>query len=83
MVLTGGGVELDGVVELAQEVFNMPVAKGLPGSGLDGIVEVIRRPEFASAVGLALYGRNRRLDAGAGPVVRALGRVGGWIREFF
>jgi cell division protein FtsA len=83
VVLTGGGVELDGVVELAQEVFNMPVAKGLPGSGLDGIVEVIRRPEFASAVGLALYGRNRRLDAGAGPVVRALGRVGGWIREFF
>jgi len=83
VVLTGGGVELDGVVELAQEVFNMPVAKGLPGSGLDGIVEVIRRPEYASAVGLALYGRNRRLDAGAGPVVRVLGRVGGWIREFF
>jgi cell division protein FtsA len=83
VVLTGGGAELDGVVELAQEVFNMPVTKGLPGSGLDGIVEVIRRPEFASAVGLALYGRNRRLDAGAGPVVRALGRVGGWIREFF
>lgn len=83
VVLTGGGVELDGVVELAQEVFNIPVAKGLPGSGLDGIVEAIRRPEYASAVGLALYGRNRRLDAGAGPVVRALGRVGGWIREFF
>jgi len=83
VVLTGGGVELDGVVELAQEVFNMPVAKGLPGSGLDGIVEAIRRPEYASAVGLALYGRNRRLDAGAGPVVRVLGKVGGWIREFF
>jgi cell division protein FtsA len=83
VVLTGGGVQLDGVVELAQEVFNMPVAKGLPGSGLDGIVEAIRKPECASAVGLALYGTNRRLDAGAGPVLRALGRVGGWIREFF
>jgi len=83
VVLTGGGAELDGMVELAQEVFNMPVAKGLPGEGLDGIVEAICRPEFASAVGLALYGRNRRLDAGNGPVLRAIGRVGGWIREFF
>lgn len=83
VVLTGGGAELDGVVELAQEVFNMPVALGLPGSGLDGIVEVISRPDYAAAVGLALYGRNRRLDAGSGPVLRALERVGGWIREFF
>lgn len=83
VVLTGGGAELDGVVELGQEVFNMPVAKGLPGSGLDGIVEAIRRPECASAVGLALYGRHRRLDNGAGPVLRALSKAGGWIREFF
>ena len=83
VVLTGGGAELDGVVELAQEVFNMPVALGLPGSGLDGIVEAISRPDYAAAVGLALYGRNRRLDAGSGPVLRALERVGGWIREFF
>lgn len=83
VVLTGGGAEMDGVIELAQEVFNMPVAKGLPGSGLDGIVEAIRRPECASAVGLALYGRHRRLDNGASPVVRALHRAGGWIRDFF
>ena len=59
VVLTGGGAEMDGVVELAQEVFNLPVAKGLPGYGLDGVVEAIRRPECASAVGLALYGRGR------------------------
>jgi cell division protein FtsA len=83
VVLTGGGVELDGVVELAQDVFNMPVAKGLPGTGLGGVVEAIRRPECAAAVGLALYGRHRRLDHGGSAVVRTLTRVGGWIREFF
>ena len=83
VVLTGGGVQMDGVVELAQEVFNLPVAKGLPGYGLDGVVEAIRRPECASAVGLALYGRHRRLDSGGGAVLRTLERVGGWLREFF
>ncbi|MGI9039474.1 MAG: cell division protein FtsA [Gemmatimonadota bacterium] len=83
VVLTGGGVELDGVIELAQDVFNMPVAKGLPGAGLGGVVEAIRRPECAAAVGLALYGRHRRLDHGGSAVVRTLSRVGGWIREFF
>jgi len=83
VVLTGGGSEMDGVVELAQEVFNLPVAKGLPGGGLDGLVEAIRRPECASAVGLALYGRHRRLDNGAGAFLRTLERVGGWLREFF
>lgn len=83
IVLTGGGVELDGVTELAQDVFNMPVTKGLPGLGLTGIVEAVRRPECAAAVGLALYGRHRRLDHGGGAVARTLTRVGGWIREFF
>lgn len=83
VVLTGGGAELDGVVELAQEVFNLPVAKGLPGSGLDGVVEAIRRPECASAVGLALYGRHRRMDNGAGGVMRTLSRFKGLLREFF
>jgi cell division protein FtsA len=83
VVLTGGGAELDGVVELAQEVFNLPVAKGLPGSGLDGVVEAIRRPECASAVGLALYGRHRRMENGAGAVMRTLSRFRGLLREFF
>lgn len=83
VVLTGGGVELDGVVELAQEVLNLPVARGLPGAGLDGLVEAIRRPECAAAVGLGLYGRHRRMDHGVSAVARTLNRVGGWIREFF
>lgn len=83
VVLTGGGVELDGVIELAQEVLNLPVARGLPGAGLDGLVEAVRRPECSAAVGLALYGRHRRLDNGGSAVARTLNRVGGWIREFF
>ncbi|MFW6040109.1 MAG: cell division protein FtsA [Gemmatimonadota bacterium] len=83
VVLTGGGVELDGVIELAQEVLNLPVARGLPGAGLDGVIEAVRRPECAAAVGLALYGRHRRLDNGGSAVARTLSRVGGWIREFF
>ena len=83
VVLTGGGVELDGVIELAQEVLNLPVARGLPGAGVDGLIEAVRRPECAAAVGLALYGRHRRLDGGGSAVARTLNRVGGWIRELF
>lgn len=83
VVLTGGGIELDGVVELAQEVLNLPVDRGLPGAGLHGLVEAVRRPECAAGVGLALFGRHRRIDGGGSVVVRTLTRVGGWIREFF
>lgn len=54
IILTGGGAQMDGVVELAQNVFKTSsVRLGLP-ENLGGIEEKYRRPDFATAVGLVL-----------------------------
>lgn len=82
VVLTGGGVALPEAVELAQRVFNLPVRAGQPGEGLAGFVDAVRKPKFATAVGLGLYGLMRRRQRG-GPARRIVSRIGDWFREFF
>jgi cell division protein FtsA len=83
VVITGGGASLDGIVELAQSVFNMPVSLGTPGRELDGVVEAVRDPRLATAVGLALFGLMRTREKGGGVALRALERVADWLRDFF
>ena len=75
IVLTGGSSNMQGVVELAEEVFHMPVRVGTP-QYVSGLVELVRNPIYATGVGLLLYGRGRqqdgnrtrRLDAGASSI---------------
>lgn len=75
IVLTGGSSNMQGVVELAEEVFHMPVRVGTP-QYVSGLVELVRNPIYATGVGLLLYGRGRqqdgdrtrRLDTGASGV---------------
>ena len=55
IVLTGGTASLDGIVELAEQVFNLPVRVGCP-SGITGLVDVVNSPMFATGVGLVCYG---------------------------
>ena len=55
VVLTGGGSLLDGLPELGERVFQLPVRRGGP-IGVGGLVEVIGGPGYATAVGLAIYG---------------------------
>jgi cell division protein FtsA len=57
LVLTGGGAQLDGILEMAEQIFNCTVRYGLP-RGLSGLVDVINCPTWASASGLLLYGRS-------------------------
>ena len=64
VVLTGGGSELLGAADLAAQVFNMPVRVGIPLS-VGGLVEDYRSPAFATAVGLALEGYDRRQKDGS------------------
>jgi cell division protein FtsA len=54
MVLTGGGAQLDGLLELAEQVFDAGVRYGLP-RGLGGLVDVISSPTWSTASGLLLY----------------------------
>lgn len=54
IILTGGGAQMEGVVELAQEVFKTSsVRRGIPES-LGGLEEEYRKPEFATAIGLVV-----------------------------
>jgi cell division protein FtsA len=56
VVLTGGSAKMEGVVELAEEVFHMPVRLGVP-QHITGLGDVVRNPIHATGVGLLLYGR--------------------------
>ena len=55
MVVTGGSAELLGVTEMAEQIFNAPARVGYP-EGISGLVEVVNKPMYATAVGLVLYG---------------------------
>jgi cell division protein FtsA len=56
IVLTGGSAKMEGAIDLAEEVFHMPVRLGIP-QYVDGLVDVVRNPIHATGVGLLLYGR--------------------------
>ena len=55
VVLTGGSSKMEGVVELAEEVFHMPVRLGVP-QYVKGLADVVRNPIHATGVGLLLFG---------------------------
>jgi len=59
LVLTGGSSLLDGMVELAEEIFDMPVRLGRP-CGVGGLVDVVSSPIYATGVGLIQYGQHYR-----------------------
>jgi len=56
VVLSGGGAQLDGLLEMAEQMFDAGVRYGLP-RGLGGLVDVIGSPAWATATGLLLYGK--------------------------
>ncbi|HKM27527.1 MAG TPA: cell division protein FtsA [Thiopseudomonas sp.] len=59
IVLTGGTAKMEGAVELAEEIFHMPVRLGSP-QGVKGIDDVVRNPIYATAVGLLIYGLRKQ-----------------------
>lgn len=59
IVLTGGSSKMEGVVELAEEVFHMPVRLGMP-QNVSGLSEVVRNPIHSTGVGLLIYGHQQR-----------------------
>lgn len=57
IVLTGGGARLDGLKELGEKVFQMPLRVGGPTIGITGYTEMVSDPSWAVAVGLCVYSR--------------------------
>jgi cell division protein FtsA len=59
IVLTGGSSKMEGMIDLAEEVFHMPVRLGIP-QGVGGLSGVVHNPIYATGVGLVLYGAKAR-----------------------
>ena len=86
IVLTGGSAALQGIVELAGQLFASPVRIGIPAEGLTGLADAVGRPRFATVAGLCLYAADRFHETGEGATSLSSGilaRAGAWIREFF
>lgn len=61
IVLTGGTSKMEGAVELAEEIFHMPVRIGRP-KGISGLTDIVKNPIYSTAVGLLFHGRQRRQE---------------------
>lgn len=59
IVLTGGSSKMEGVVELAEEIFHMPVRLGVP-QHVTGLVDVVKNPIHATGVGLLIFGHKQQ-----------------------
>lgn len=59
IVLTGGSAKMEGAIELAEEVFHMPVRLGIP-QNISGLADVVRNPIYSTGVGLLQFGSHNR-----------------------
>jgi cell division protein FtsA len=87
IVLTGGGAILEGMPEIGEQIFDLPIRRGAP-AGVGGLADHVNSSTFATSVGLTLYGhRNHVVEAprlvGVGALGRVAGRLRGLFKEFF
>jgi len=76
LVLTGGSSRMEGAIELAEEIFHVPVRLGVPQQ-VRGLAEAIQSPVYSTAVGLLLYARENLAPAGRGALLGS--SVGGVV----
>ena len=85
IVLTGGGAILEGMPEIAEQIFDLPIRRGAP-IGVGGLSDHVSSPAFATPVGLLLYAhRNRELASRktGGAFERVATRLRSIFKEFF
>ncbi|MEW5757032.1 MAG: cell division protein FtsA [Pseudomonadota bacterium] len=87
IVLTGGSSKIEGLVDLAEEVFHMPVRLGVP-QNIQGLSDVVCNPIHATGVGLLLYGMHNRYQKRPGGeidngVTGLWNRMKGWFQGNF
>ena len=80
IVLTGGSSKMEGVVELAEEIFHMPVRIGIP-QHVSGLADVVKNPIYSTGVGLLLFGR-KQMQEGFSPL-RASGGLWERMKSWF
>ena len=88
VVLTGGTSKMEGVVELAEEIFHMPVRVGYPQT-VKGLNDIVRNPIYSTGVGLLQYGQKQAGER-AGSAQRSVAsgdglvaRLRNWIQSNF
>lgn len=86
LVLVGGGAKMPGLVDLAKEELKLPAQIGFP-SGVDGVINQIDDPAFATAVGLVLWGAEEQRPEGRGkrislPASGFLSSAKKWLKGF-
>lgn len=87
IVLTGGTSKMEGVVELAEEIFHVPVRIGTP-QDVDGLTDIVRNPIYSTGVGLLQYGLKQQ---GGGMIKGGnsqnsggfLSRIKDWVQNNF
>jgi cell division protein FtsA len=90
VVLTGGSSKMEGMIDLAEEVFHMPVRLGIP-QGVGGLSGVVHNPIYATGVGLVLYGAKSRVGgryglpqpSGSVGIKGVLGKMKSWFQGNF
>jgi cell division protein FtsA len=90
IVLTGGSAKMEGMIDLAEEVFHMPVRLGIP-QGVGGLSGVVHNPIYATGVGLVLFGAKARSGNHYGLVTQSssigikgvVGKMKGWFQGNF
>ncbi len=85
VVLTGGASALDGICELAEEIFESPVRLGMP-TRVGGLQDVVRSPMYATGVGLVQFGFGQRPEPASRFRIRddsIFGRVKQRMRDWF
>jgi len=89
VVLSGGTAHLPGMVELAREVFAVPVRAGHPELGISGLVDSVQAPRYAVPVGLVLYAARKSAHGNAPGVLfggspeKLFGPLKRWLQDFF
>jgi len=87
LVVTGGGAILEGVPEIAEQIFDLPVRRGSP-TGIGGLVDGVNSPVYSTVVGLVMYGATSpALSQRVTVPTFLLGKVGvkmkSWFSELF
>ena len=87
LVLTGGASQLEGLVEMGEFMFDLPVRRGLPGK-VGGLAEVVKSPAFATAVGLLQHGLAQKKYSRASAISEeniseSIGSIGQKVKNFF
>jgi cell division protein FtsA len=89
VVLTGGGSLLEGMPEVAEQIFDLPVRRGVP-QDVGGLTDVVASPIYATAVGLLRWGLKaeepmaRLQQAVPVGIFRGIGTgLKSWLAEFF